>query len=238
MKFLFDCDDTLYDLSWPFKMCLKEFQLPVPQEQIDSFYACYRAHGDAIFSKIQTNQITVDQSGAYRILKACEEYGIPFSEEDAVLFQQCYKHYQQKISMNPVFHAYFSSTESECGILTNGEDMHQRNKLRTLQVFSYIPANHIFTSGQIGVSKPDIRAFQYVMRALGEKPSDWVYIGDNYINDMEGAKKAGLHTIHFNRHHQKEGPCSDHVVYTEEELISLLRKLEGREKNGQILSEA
>ena len=74
----------------------------MPQEQIDSFYACYRAHGDAIFSKIQTNQITVDQSGAYRILKACEEYGIPFSEEDAAYSTIVINNYQQIRTSLPI----------------------------------------------------------------------------------------------------------------------------------------
>lgn len=39
---------------------------------------------------------------------------------------------------------------------------------------------------------------------------------------MEGAKKAGLKTIHFNRHHTLEGPCSDYVVYSELELMKLM----------------
>ncbi len=44
---------------------------------------------------------------------------------------------------------------------------------------------------------------------------------------MEGAKNAGMHTIHLNRHHHhQEGNCSDYTVYTEEELIDLLVRLE------------
>ena len=57
---------------------------------------------------------------------------------------------------------------------------------------------------------------------MNEKSEDWYYIGDNYKNDMEGAKKAGLKTIHFNRHHTLEGPCSDYVVYSELELMKLM----------------
>lgn len=61
---------------------------------------------------------------------------------------------------------------------------------------------------------------------MKENISDWYYIGDNYTNDMEGAKKVGMKTIHFNRHHGLEGTSSDHVVYSENELVNLLRKLE------------
>lgn len=34
-----------------------------------------------------------------------------------------------------------------------------------------------------------------------------------------------MKTIHFNRHHQEEGDASDYVVYTEKELIDLLKEL-------------
>ena len=55
------------------------------------------------------------------------------------------------------------------------------------------------------------------------------YIGDNYIKDMEGAKAAGLHTIHFNRHNLQEGMASDYIVYNEDQLVALLKELERRE---------
>lgn len=60
-------------------------------------------------------------------------------------------------------------------------------------------------------------------------PTEWFYIGDNYINDMEGAKQLGFRTIHLNRHKGKEGPASDYVVYSEAELIDLLEHLDAGE---------
>ena len=49
-------------------------------------------------------------------------------------------------------------------------------------------------------------------------------MGDNYINDMQGAKSAGMKTIHFNRHHQVSGPLADHVVYSAKELVEFIKK--------------
>ena len=34
MKFLFDCDDTLYDLERPFYQAVQDLDLPLHQEQI------------------------------------------------------------------------------------------------------------------------------------------------------------------------------------------------------------
>ena len=233
MKFLFDCDDTLYDLSWPFRCCIEDFQMPIESKDLLTFYACYRQHGDAIFPLVQEGRMSVDESGAYRIQKACQDHGIEMTKAQALKFQERYRFYQSKIQMSSVFHQFFSTSKSEMAVLTNGEDGHQRNKVHTLRVTDYIPEDHIFTSGQIGYRKPDSKAFQYVMDSLQDQPQNWLYIGDSYINDMEGAKKAGLHTLYFNRHHQMEGPCAEHIVYTEEQLIKYLMDLEGRETDDQ-----
>ena len=75
---MFDCDDTLYDLSWPFRKCMEEF-LPNVDVDMDLFYADYRKFGDMIFDDLQQGKITIDESGVYRIEKACEKYDIEFS---------------------------------------------------------------------------------------------------------------------------------------------------------------
>lgn len=222
-KLMFDCDDTLYDLSWPFRKCMEEFLSDI-DVNLNSFYADYRKFGDLIFDQLQQGKITIDESGVYRIEKACEKYGIELSHEKAVEFQSRYKYYQHHIEMDAPFIDYFSNCEDELAILTNGEDAHQRMKLEVLHVFDYFKPSHIFTSGQLGVAKPDVNAFKKCMEFMNEDIHEWYYVGDNYINDMQGAKSAGMKTIHFNRHHQASGPCADYVVYSAKELVELIRK--------------
>ena len=93
-----------------------------------------------------------------------------------------------------------------------------------LRVFEFFKPSHVFTSGQLGVAKPDVNAFKKCMEFMNEDISEWYYVGDNYINDMQGAKSAGMKTIHFNRHHQASGPCADHVVYSAKELVEFVKK--------------
>ena len=222
-KLMFDCDDTLYDLSWPFRKCMEEF-LPNVDVDMDLFYADYRLFGDMIFDDLQKGKITIDESGVYRIEKACEKYGIEFCHSKAVEFQSRYKYYQHHIKMDASLIDYFTDCEDELAILTNGEDAHQRMKLEVLRVFEYFKASHVFTSGQLGVAKPDVNAFKKCMEFMNEDISEWYYVGDNYINDMQGAKSAGMKTIHFNRHHQASGPCADHVVYSAKEFVEFIKK--------------
>lgn len=61
--------------------------------------------------------------------------------------------------------------------MTNGEDAHQRMKLEVLRVFDYFKPENVFTSGQIGVAKPDVNAFKKCMEAMHEDITEWYYIG-------------------------------------------------------------
>ena len=228
LKLLFDCDDTLYDLSWPFRMTVERL---LPKENInalnlETLYNQYRSFGDEIFNLVQNNKITIFDSGVYRIEKLCQANGIPISHRDAKNFQKMYLEYQHNISLSETLKQYFETTNAEIAILSNGEYEHQYNKVKTLGMDRYVKSTSIFISGKLGYAKPDPQAFLTVMDQLHEFSSDWYYIGDNYKIDMEGAKKAGMKTIHFNRHHKQEGPASDYVVYSDEELIELLKGFE------------
>lgn len=228
LNLCFDCDDTLYDLQEPFNRSVKQF-IPVLPVSLPFFYKVYRKVGDHVFDLEHEHVITSDDVGIYRIYGACIELSIPFTLEQAADFQDAYRKYQGQISMQPVLHEFFASTSARVSILTNGQEGHQKDKVRTLGMYDYIGDDAIFTSEGIGYAKPDAKAFQTVCDRLSIPYDTMYYIGDNYIKDMEGAKAAGLHTIHFNRHNLQEGMASDYIVYNEDQLVALLKELERRE---------
>lgn len=228
LNLCFDCDDTLYDLQEPFNRSVKQF-IPVLPVSLPFFYKVYRKVGDRVFDLEHEHVITSDDVGIYRIYGACKELSIPFTLEQAADFQDAYRKYQGQISMQPVLHEFFASTSARVSILTNGQEGHQKDKVRTLGMYDYIGDDAIFTSEGIGYAKPDAKVFQTVCDRLSIPYDTMYYIGDNYIKDMEGAKAAGLHTIHFNRHNLQEGMASDYIVYNEDQLVALLKELERRE---------
>lgn len=228
LNLCFDCDDTLYDLQEPFNRSVKQF-IPVLPVSLPFFYKVYRKVGDRVFDLEHEHVITSDDVGIYRIYGACKELSIPFTLEQAADFQDAYRKYQGQISMQSVLHEFFASTSARVSILTNGQEGHQKDKVRTLGMYDYIGDDAIFTSEGIGYAKPDAKAFQTVCDRLSIPYDTMYYIGDNYIKDMEGAKAAGLHTIHFNRHNLQEGMASDYIVYNEDQLVALLKELERRE---------
>jgi len=54
---------------------------------------------------------------------------------------------------------------------------------------------HVFLSSDYGFRKPEPRYFQSALKALGVKPSEAVYVGDNPYRDLWGAKRAGMKMV-------------------------------------------
>lgn len=78
-------------------------------------------------------------------------------------------------------------------ILTNGADT-VRAELGALGVEPRVDA--IFNSAEIGVAKPDLRAFRHVTESLGVAPRD-VFFTDDSADKLTGAAALGMITHHF-----------------------------------------
>ena len=85
--------------------------------------------------------------------------------------------------------------ELPLGLITNGRG-EQREKLRRCDIAGYFQA--VVISEEAGISKPDSQIFQTALTALGLPTSAVVYIGNNYMSDVEGAGAAGIDAIWFN----------------------------------------
>ncbi|MCB2199401.1 HAD family hydrolase [bacterium] len=56
-----------------------------------------------------------------------------------------------------------------------------------------------FIAGELGISKPDARFFQAMLKDTGVAPDRAVMIGDSIPNDIHPALQAGMHAIHVDR---------------------------------------
>jgi putative hydrolase of the HAD superfamily len=79
------------------------------------------------------------------------------------------------------------------GIISNGADGSRMATAKTLSAYRYI--DQLVSSEAAGVSKPNSKIF--IMSALdaGFKTDQCWYVGDHPINDIDGARKAGMQTI-------------------------------------------
>jgi len=114
------------------------------------------------------------------------------------------------------------------GFLSNYPDGEAiRASLARTGIEKYLDAAVI--SGDLGMVKPHPVPYLTILDALKVKPHQAVFIGDNWLGDIQGAKQAGLQAILiqqwktpevFDREAHHEEP--DAVINHLEELINLL----------------
>ena len=78
-------------------------------------------------------------------------------------------------------------------IITNGFEEVQHRKLASSRLEPYF--EHVVTSENVGVKKPDPRIFQYALEKAEARPTESIMIGDNYEADIQGALNVGMRAI-------------------------------------------
>jgi putative hydrolase of the HAD superfamily len=61
----------------------------------------------------------------------------------------------------------------------------------------FVPVEAIVDSGALGIAKPDPRIFHVALAVLGTAAERTVHVGDSVYYDVDGARAAGLHAVHF-----------------------------------------
>jgi len=79
------------------------------------------------------------------------------------------------------------------GIVTNGRDFYQRNKISALGIHDYF--TDIVTSGSVNIKKPDHAIFQIALKHLKSIGRRTVFVGDSIQADIIPAKELGMFTI-------------------------------------------
>jgi HAD superfamily hydrolase (TIGR01509 family) len=59
--------------------------------------------------------------------------------------------------------------------------------------------DHVLASAELGMKKPEPEIFAEACRRLGAAPGRTLHVGDTVIDDLEGARNAGLHALLIER---------------------------------------
>lgn len=231
---LFDVDDTLYDQTVPFMEAYAQYFGENPPVPARTIYPVTRKYSDQIFSRAMAGGITMDELYIYRVKKAFEDFGVSFSDQEALAFQRLYAHRQDYIRMSPLLEEIleYCSGKASLGIITNGPAGRQWDKVKSLQAERWIPHENIFVSADVGAEKPDRKIFDYAKQKMGLEDAEIWFVGDAYPLDVEGALNAGWNAVWMNRRNREmpqQGEQSPQekrrvlCVRTEEELAEAIR---------------
>jgi putative hydrolase of the HAD superfamily len=76
------------------------------------------------------------------------------------------------------------------GIITNGHSFQQQTKIDALEIRGFFDV--VLVSAEVSIKKPDARIYQLALEKLKLEPSHALMVGDHVINDVLGARDAGL----------------------------------------------
>lgn len=68
----------------------------------------------------------------------------------------------------------------------------------------------IVDSHVVGFEKPDARIFHLALDALGHSPDRAVHVGDTAFADVDGARAAGVRSLHLDPYRDCPRPVGDH----------------------------
>jgi len=158
----------------------------------DEMYS--QANADKLFRKLETGEITDDIF--YKEFNGCT--GLHLSDEEirkawnAMLLSFREKSLQFLERIRPKYKTYLLSNTNYVHIAAFKETLHQQIGVKTLEEYF----DQAFYSCEIGLRKPDPACYDWVLKNVEIEPAETLFIDDS-LHNIEGAKKAGLQTIHL-----------------------------------------
>ena len=228
IHFIFDLDDTLYDLAEPFYQAHRDIFSEYTEIDCKELFDKFRIHADIILHKEKAGLIPPEECMPLRIKRTYAEVGWELDSDTIKCFEKTYRYYQKHIYLPEEI----KNLLNECKelnipmfIFSNGKSLAQRNKIKALGLDTWFFDDHIFISEEVGFLKPRLEAFLGVQNAIGIEPGQIWYVGDTYDADVIGSKNAGWNVIWFNhRKRSVEKNLADITVETTENLLEKLKK--------------
>lgn len=183
----FDLDNTLFPEASYYEACYKEIARMISrseEEQIsEKILRIRREEGDnKIFQKI------------------IDLYSLDNNYLDK--FIEIYRTHNARISLFFDVEKYLNTKKNKLkhGILTNGGEMTQKNKIKCLGIKECF--EFILVSGQYLHKddwKPNKKAFELISSYSGFKLNECIYVGDSFEKDIIGALNSGMNAVLINR---------------------------------------
>ncbi|WLW51971.1 HAD family hydrolase [Streptomyces sp. YU58] len=224
---VWDVDDTLFDYTAADRAGMREHLVAEgligAYESVERAIARWREVTDAQWSRFSAGEVSFQGQRRDRVRVFLGEE-LSDTAADA-WFERYIGHYERAWALFPdvlpVLDALAASHRH--AVLSNSSIHVQDRKLRVLGVHGRFEA--ILCAAELGVSKPEARAFLAACEALELDPHQVAYVGDHPEIDGRGAADAGLLSVWIDRDGVYTGaaaPAGPHRIASLAELPALL----------------
>ena len=210
---VFDLDNTLFDREATFQRVADRFY----EEHLSATTSVSRE--DAMAKIIRWDCDGYGNKGKMfeSWVKEWPEAGLQLGDLRAWYRSEMDRQVQPDLEVNE-FLAQLNEQQVPWGIVTNGS----RNQHRKCQVAGLDQlASFTIVSEEAGYAKPDGRIFRDALKAIGlASPEQIMFIGDNPVADIVGAKRFGMKAawIHRGRQYPANLQPPDHILHFVPEL--------------------
>ncbi|MEU8589673.1 HAD family hydrolase [Streptomyces sp. NPDC048664] len=198
---VWDVDDTLFDYATADRAGMRGHLavegLLAGYDSVEQALARWRVITTEQWARFAAGEVTFEDQRRDRVRVFT---GARMSDDEAdAWFQRYLTHYEAAWALFPdvlpVLDALAGSHRH--AVLSNSNGRVQERKLRVLGLRDRFEA--VLCATELGVSKPDARAFHAVCDTLGLAPHQVAYVGDHPEIDGRGAADAGLVSVWIDR---------------------------------------
>ncbi|MEU7059601.1 HAD family hydrolase [Streptomyces sp. NPDC046197] len=226
---VWDVDDTLFDYTTADRVGMRAHLaaegLLDGYETAEQALARWRRITDAQWARYSAGEATFEGQRRDRVRVFLDRSELSDDEADA-WFRRYLAHYEAAWALFPdVLPALDALAASHRHAVLSNSSLHvQEHKLTILGLRDRFEA--VLCAAELGVSKPQPRAFLAVCEALHLPPHQVAYVGDHPEIDGRGAAEAGLLSVWIDRGVPQatgpEAPVGPHRIATLAELPGIL----------------
>ncbi|GAB3608472.1 HAD family hydrolase [Humibacter ginsengiterrae] len=205
---LFDLDDTLFAHRDAVERGLLAYVRglghPYDASDADAETAFWRRLEEQHYHRYLGGELSHEEQRRARAREYAARHGVTLTPEAAAAwFSDYFEHYTDEWGLFDDALPCLDSLRARLpgvrlGIVTNGELDYQLRKIDAIGIRDRFDA--IVASGDVGITKPDVRIFQLACTRLEVEPEQAAYVGDRLGTDAIGAARAGLTGVWIDRY--------------------------------------
>ncbi|WP_411896004.1 YjjG family noncanonical pyrimidine nucleotidase [Winogradskyella sp. A2] len=195
----FDLDHTLWDFDKNSGLTFKKiFELNNIDIELSTFLDVYEPINLKYWKMYREERVSKPDLRYGRLKEAFDEVGVHVNDKMIDHLSVTYIDYLT--TFNHLFDGTIEILEYlqfkyHLHIITNGFEEAQERKMKNSNIRSYFKT--VTNSEMVGVKKPNPKIFNFALNSAEAEPKESIMIGDSLEADIEGAKKVGMRTIHF-----------------------------------------
>jgi len=119
---------------------------------------------------------------------------------------------------------YLKNKQIMTGVLSNGLFIERYERIKRIGILNFIDV--LISSDIVGVEKPDKKIFNYILKVMKILPEESIYIGNDLIEDIKGARAVGILPILMLNKNHKDDKLPRNIIVIEDfrDIINIINK--------------